>query len=169
MTPPMLSLQTFMPYRLSIASNAVSELVATAYEALFALKVPEWRLIAVLAEDGPQTQQALTRVTRMDKISVSRATRAILKRGLVTRRIHPADARARLVSLSPAGQSLYAQVAPKALEIEARLLAGLSKAEQSQLGALLARLDAAAERLKTELDPAPKSDLAGPGRRQRPD
>ena len=40
----------FLPYRLSIASNVVSDAIATTYHALFGLRIPEWRLVAVIAE-----------------------------------------------------------------------------------------------------------------------
>ena len=47
-----LRLQDFLPYRLSVAANAVSRLIARAYERQFGLKNPQWRLLAVLAEEG---------------------------------------------------------------------------------------------------------------------
>jgi len=47
-----LRLQNYLPYRLSVAANAVSKLIARAYEDRFDLKIPEWRLIAVLADEG---------------------------------------------------------------------------------------------------------------------
>ena len=69
-----LRLDGYLPYRLSVASNAVSRLIARAYEDRFGLTIPQWRLIAVLAEDGPLTQQAIGSRTVMDKVTVSRAT-----------------------------------------------------------------------------------------------
>ena len=39
----------FLPYQLSVASNAVSDLIAERYRKRFALKIPEWRVMAVLA------------------------------------------------------------------------------------------------------------------------
>lgn len=45
-----LKLDQFLPYRLSIVSNRVSSAVASTYQALFGLKIPEWRLVAIIAE-----------------------------------------------------------------------------------------------------------------------
>lgn len=45
-----LTLAEFLPYQLSITSNAVSDLIARAYRGRFALKIPEWRVMAVLGE-----------------------------------------------------------------------------------------------------------------------
>ncbi|HEV7986046.1 MAG TPA: MarR family winged helix-turn-helix transcriptional regulator, partial [Steroidobacteraceae bacterium] len=67
-----LRLQDYLPYRLSVAANAVSRVIARAYERQFGLKIPQWRLIAVLADEGPLTQQALCGRTVMDKVTVMR-------------------------------------------------------------------------------------------------
>lgn len=142
--PTTLKLDEFLPYRLSIASNAVSDAVATAYRTLFGLRIPEWRLVAVLAEDGAMSQQALGGRTRMDKVTVSRAAIALVDRGLVAREANPNDQRSHLLTLSPAGWALYEQVAPKALELERRVFAEFSDAERQRLRTMLERLEAAA-------------------------
>lgn len=141
--PATLRLGEFLPYRLSITSNVVSDAVADAYRALFGLRIPEWRLVAVLAESHGMTQQALTRATRMDKVTVSRAAIALAERGLVERAPNPGDQRSHLLALSAAGRSLYDDVAPKALEIEAQIFAGFEPAEIDAFGAMLTRIEAA--------------------------
>ena len=145
-----LKLDQFLPYRLSIASNRVSSAIASAYQALFALKIPEWRLIAVIAETEGTTQQALGVATRMDKVTVSRAAIALVDRGLVQRRPNPDDQRSHLLSLTAAGQTLYESVAPKALELEARIFAGFSGEEVAVFRAMLDRLEASAAPLDPE-------------------
>lgn len=145
-----LRLDRFLPYRLSIASNRVSAAVATAYQALFALKIPEWRLIAVVAEEQALTQQALGARTQMDKVMVSRAAIALVDRGLFARRPNPDDQRSHLLSLTAAGRALYESVAPEALELEAKIFAGFSAEEIAQFTAMLARIEAAAAALDSE-------------------
>ena len=142
-----LSLDSFLPYRLSITSNRVSDVIASAYRTLFGLRIPEWRLVAVLAEDGAMSQQALCGRTRMDKVTVSRAAQALSERGLVARAPHDRDQRSHLLMLSDAGWALYEQVAPKALDLEKRIFAVLDEAERDQLRAMLERLEAAAAAL----------------------
>ncbi len=68
-----LLLQEYLPYRLSIAANAVSRLIARAYEDRFGLTIPQWRLMAILGDEGALTQQALCGRSLMDKITVMRA------------------------------------------------------------------------------------------------
>jgi len=139
-----LQLDRFLPYRLSITSNLVSDRIASAYEALFGLSIPEWRLIAVIAEAGAVTQQMIGDQTRMDKVTVSRAAIALVERGLLARAPNPGDKRSHLLSLTDAGNTLYADVAPKALELEARMFAGFTRAELDAFVAILRRIDAAA-------------------------
>ena len=54
-----LNLDNFLPYRLSIASNALSSRIAAEYENRFGLRIPEWRLMAILGEGTPKTQREL--------------------------------------------------------------------------------------------------------------
>ena len=140
-----LRLDGYLPYRLSVASNAVSRLIARAYEDRFGLTIPQWRLIAVLAEDGPLTQQAIGARTVMDKVTVSRATQGLVKRRLVQRAPHDADGRSHHLALSKAGERLYSEVSPVALEYEARLLQEFDPAAVEELKRVLRHLESAAE------------------------
>ncbi|MFS2111216.1 MarR family winged helix-turn-helix transcriptional regulator [Sphingomonas sp. Sphisp140] len=145
-----LKLDDFLPYRLSIASNAVSDAVASAYRALFGLKIPEWRLVTILAEGGAMSQQALCGRTRMDKVTVSRAAIALSERGLISRASNPGDQRSHLLTLSKAGWELYEEVAPKALQLERQVFADFSTEERQQLRQMLDRIEAAVERLEAK-------------------
>jgi DNA-binding MarR family transcriptional regulator len=135
-----LKLDHFIPYRLSVASNAVSSRIAESYRKRFGLKIAEWRLIAILAESDRMTPQGLGEATRMDKISVSRAAAALVERGLVSAEANSADRRSHFLKLTPDGRSLYAEIAPAALAMEAELLVTFSNEEKATLDALLRRL-----------------------------
>jgi DNA-binding MarR family transcriptional regulator len=143
MTEPILRLDEFLPYRLSFTSNLVSGKIAQVYQSLFGLSIPEWRLIAVLAERPATTQQMIGALTGMDKVTVSRAAVALADRLLVDRTPHPEDKRSQLLSLTKTGTRLYAEVAPKAKEMEAAIFSVLSTEEQTTLQILLRRIDAA--------------------------
>lgn len=148
MKPPVtLRLDQFMPYRMSVASNMMSDVIASAYRALFGLNIAEWRLIAVLAERVSSTQNELCAATKMDKVTISRAAIALTDRGLVERSANAADKRSHLVSLTAEGRALYTQVVPKALALEKELLADFTAAEVDSFVALLLRLQASAERM----------------------
>ncbi len=147
-----LKLDTFLPYRLSVTSNRVSDAIAGTYQSLFRLRIPEWRLVAVLAEADGLTQQALGVRTRMDKVTVSRAAIALADRGLIARTPNPGDQRSHLLALTAAGRTLYNQVAPKALEMEARICAQLSDDERKMLSSILERLEDAVDGLGQDPD-----------------
>ena len=137
-----LRLDDFLPYRLSYTSNLVSSAIAAAYQRLFGLSIPEWRLVAVIAEWDGTTQAAICARTGMDKVTVSRAAIALGKRGLIARRTSASDRRAFELGLTDAGLALYAQVAPKALELERQIFGGLGAGEATRFLATLRRIDA---------------------------
>src|SRR5688572_33286511 len=93
-------LADFMPYRLSVTTNAVSDLIAGEYRARFGLKVPEWRVMAVLGDVGSQTQRELVGATRMDKVAVNRACKMLEERGLVSRSPNARDGRSHHLELT---------------------------------------------------------------------
>lgn len=140
-----LNLDNFLPYRLSIASNALSQRIAKEYQNRFGLKIPEWRLMAVLGQGVPRTQRELVAITRMDKVTVNRAAKALADRQLIARQAHEADGRSHHLELTETGRSLYDAIVPIALAMEERLEKPLSAAERATLMAILTKLTAAAE------------------------
>ncbi|RKR00204.1 MarR family transcriptional regulator [Maricaulis maris] len=139
-TPPALSLRDFMPYSLAVTSNQVSRLVARAYQDRFGLTIWEWRVIALLGEAEPMTAQSLSDIAAMDKVSVSRAVKALVDRGLVDRAERKADRRSRDLRLTAAGHQIYREITPVALGAEADLLTGLDEAEIAVLAVVLDKL-----------------------------
>jgi DNA-binding MarR family transcriptional regulator len=138
-----LRLDAFIPFRLSVTSNLVSETIASTYQALFGLTIPEWRLVAVIAETEGITQQQVGRRTRMDKVTVSRATIALVDRGLIERRPHISDRRSQSLHLTASGSDLYAAVSPKALELERRIFAGFDQKDVTAFSEMLLRVQEA--------------------------
>jgi DNA-binding MarR family transcriptional regulator len=136
-----LRLQDYLPYRLSVASNAVSRLIAQTYERRFGLKIPQWRLIAVLAEQGVLTPQALCGRTLMDKVTVMRAAQGLLRRGILRRLPNRQDGRSHRLALTNSGARLHRDIVPLALAYEARLLHGFARADITRLDGLLRQLE----------------------------
>lgn len=145
-----LVLDEFLPYRLSLTSNLLSEAVARTYRALFGLNIPEWRVLAVVAETGGTTQQAICARTRMDKVTVSRAAIALVDRGLLARETNRSDKRSHMLVVSPAGADLYGRIVPEALKVQAQVFERFERRELDALGAMLARIDEAVLSLTEE-------------------
>ena len=140
MTGKSSSLAEFLPYQMSITSNAVSGRIALEYRQRFGLSVPEWRIMAVLGDSGPRTQRELTRLTLMDKVAVNRACKVLEERGLAARQPNAHDGRSHLLQLTANGTAMRNQIMPLALEMERRLFSGLSPDELAQFRTLLARV-----------------------------
>jgi len=151
--PDLLDLETFLPYRLSVLSNRISDAIARLYAKRFGLSVPEWRLIAVLGRFGPLSANDVAGRTYMDKVRVSRAVQRLLRRGLIERATDTADRRRSILRLSPEGIEIRAEIAPLALDLERRLLHVLSPADRAELDRLLDLLAAGAARFLDEKPP----------------
>lgn len=137
---PNLRLDNFLPYRLSVLSNAVSTSIAGIYESEFDLSVWQWRIIAVLGEHNDLTSTEVAVRTLMDKPTVSRAATSLIERGILSRNIDDDDRRRAPLSLTDEGQAIYTAIRPRALACERELLDALSPKEVETLHALLSRM-----------------------------
>ncbi len=137
-------LARFLPYKLSIASNAVSGRIAREYQTRFGLKIPEWRIMAVLGDSGPMTPREIGRATLMDKVAVSRACRTLEARELAVREPHTSDGRSHVLGLTRTGREVFEEIMEHALEIEERLFEALEPDERETLAGLLDRVHAKA-------------------------
>jgi DNA-binding MarR family transcriptional regulator len=135
---PALQLGNFVPFRLNRLAAEVSEHLAEIYRERFGLDVPEWRVIATVGPERGCTAQYIAGSTRMHKTRVSRAIAHLEERGLMTRAIRSDDRREMELRLTKAGQRLYAELVPLALERERTLLACMSR---EQLRAFTTGLD----------------------------
>ena len=88
-----LDLGHFLPYRLSVLSNTVATAIAGAYAQRFALTIPQWRVVAVLARAPGLSAAAVADRTAMDKVAVSRAVAGLIRAGRVRRAVARSDRR----------------------------------------------------------------------------
>ncbi|MBO9664595.1 MarR family transcriptional regulator [Dokdonella sp.] len=137
-----LELERFLPYRLSILSNRISQAIAREYQQRFDLTMTEWRVIAVLARfDGAGlSAREVAERTEMDKVAVSRALARLVEAKRVVRRTHDGDKRRSVLLLSAKGWKIHDVVAPLAREHERELLARLDADERRALQRVLDKL-----------------------------
>ena len=144
---PNLTLSSFLPYRLSVVAAVVSEGLARTYMRRFGIAVPEWRVIATIAEFESMTAKAVGRHAHMSKVKISRAAASLEERGLLRRLPNTKDLRESFLVLTPSGKALYAEIAPLALNYVGRLEAAFSDHEKAALDRLLDKLlDVASQR-----------------------
>jgi DNA-binding MarR family transcriptional regulator len=122
-----LVLETFLPYRLSRLAAAVSRDFRAVYGPHHDLTVPEWRVLATLGEYDEMTAKAIGVHSAMHKTKVSRAVRALHERRWLVRQVSAADRREEVLRLTPLGRKVYADIIPRALAFEARLIARLGE------------------------------------------
>ena len=135
-----LDLDRFLPYRLSVLSNRLSQAIARRYQDRFGLSVTEWRVMAVLGLEPGLSATEVAERTAMDKVAVSRAVNALLGAGRLERQFDGTDRRRSILRLSDDGQAIYDAVVPMALDYERALLADLDETERAQLERLLLKL-----------------------------
>ena len=101
--------------------------------------------MAVLGEGKPLTQRELVAATRMDKVTVNRAAKALADRQLIARQAHEVDGRSHHLELTETGRSLYDAIVPAALAAEEKLESALTRDERAKLMEILVKLLATAE------------------------
>ena len=140
MTAKQARLADFLPYLLSITSNAVSDRIAAEYSSRFGLKIPEWRVMAVLGDSGAHTQRELVGATRMDKVAVNRACKVLEERGLIARSPNARDGRSHHLELTATGREVHGAIMPLALKMEAKIFGGFAAGERKTFKDMLERL-----------------------------
>ena len=135
-----LQLEHFLPYRLSILSNTISQAIADDYQSRHDLSVTEWRVMAVLARFEGLSAREVAERTAMDKVAVSRALARLVAAGRVDRSVHDSDKRRSVLKLSAAGWAIHDDVAPMARAREREVLAKLDAEERQWLERILDKL-----------------------------
>lgn len=138
---PEFDLEEFLPYRLSVLSNRVSDAFARLYETRFGITIPEWRVIANVGRFAPISANGVCERSAMDKVTVSRAVQRLVDKGLLDRRTDAHDRRRSSLTLSARGAAIYAEIVPLALRIQAALVAEMDEAERQALDRLMDKLD----------------------------
>lgn len=151
-----LFLDEFLPYRLSVLTNRMSDLIAGIYRERFGLTVAEWRVMAVLGLEAPLSAGEVSQRTAMDKVRVSRAVNRMSRAGLLARHRDRADRRRQQLALSDRGRAIYSEIVPVARAVEAKIFASLEPADRGALDRLLVKLDERVKALADEPEMGPK-------------
>lgn len=134
-------LSAFLPYQLAVASSRVSRDFAELYRAEFGLSIPEWRVLAHLAQSESVSVREIHARVDMDKSKVSRAAARLEAQGLIEKRENPGDRRLLDMRLTPKGHDLIARILPIALAYQDQVLARLGADAEPFRRALLTLLE----------------------------
>ncbi|MDE1939768.1 MAG: winged helix-turn-helix transcriptional regulator [Alphaproteobacteria bacterium] len=143
-----LVLDAFVPYRLSVLTNRVSDAIAAHYEDRFGLTIPEWRVMAALGDTPDLSAREVATRTAMDKVQVSRAVASLMAARRVQRTPSEADGRVAHLALTRAGRAVYEEIVPLALHLEETLLSVLTGEERRTLHRLMDKLATQTQKLE---------------------
>lgn len=135
-----LKLEDFLPYRLNVAASLTSQALSRIYADRYKIGVPEWRILITLGQFGVMTGKAIGSHSHMHKTKVSRAVALLERRKLVARRANREDLRESILSLTPAGQAIYDDLAPAAIKFAQQLLNVVEPADRPALDRALRRI-----------------------------
>jgi DNA-binding MarR family transcriptional regulator len=134
-------LNRFVPYRMVHLASNISLALSKIYKQKFDITIPEWRVLAQLAEQQKLYSKDIGEITSMDKSKVSRAAKALESKGYLIKQTDKNDNRAAYLSLTVQGLMLYQKIAPKALQWEKQLIGVLDASEHRELMKVLDKLD----------------------------
>lgn len=135
-----LPLQEFIPYKLAVVANRLSQSIGALFEERYGIQIPEWRILMALHSCGPLAPNEVVEHTSMDKARVSRAQRRLAELDLIAVRDDPRDGRRLVLFLTRKGTGMCAAIIPAARETEAWFLSVLPAGERQALDRALTRL-----------------------------
>jgi DNA-binding MarR family transcriptional regulator len=140
----------FLPFRLNVLAQEVSERLSRIYAERFDLDIPQWRILANLASRGQTTAQDIARFTLSHKSTISRAVQQLEDRGLIARAVSDADKRSFALNLTAEGKRLFRHLLPQVLAFERDLMAEMTDIEGRALLKGIAALESALTRSRKD-------------------
>lgn len=130
----------YVPALLTVLASTLTNNASIFYRQNFGIGLTDWRIMYRLSSEPWITAHRVCEVSALDKAVVSRSIAWMESRGLVLVRGDTADARRRLLALSPAGLDLHDRITLVALERERNFLDGLTENEVTETIRLLTKL-----------------------------
>ena len=134
-------LSAFLPYQLAVASSRISKGFSELYRAEFGLTIPEWRVLAHLAQSDQVSVREIQARVDMDKSKVSRAAARLEAQGLIEKRENLEDRRLLDMRLTSKGRDLIARIVPIADAYQTQILAQIGTEAPLFRAALLRLLE----------------------------
>ena len=135
-----LKLEDFLPYQLNLVATLTSQALSRIYAERYKFGIPEWRILVTLGQFGTMTGKAIGLHSHMHKTKVSRAVAFLERRKLVTRKANRDDLRESILSLTPAGQAIYDDLAPAALTFAHQLASAIDPTDRPAFDRALKRI-----------------------------
>jgi MarR family transcriptional regulator, organic hydroperoxide resistance regulator len=158
---PYLDLADYLPYLV----NRVGAAFVAGYEqdiGQHGLSIAMWRVLAGLSTGDKHRQIDVAQITSIDVSTMSRLITRLVSLGLVTRTRSDSNNREVSVELSPKGRALVNRLIPRARDLEAQAVAGISAADLAITRETLRRMyDNMAGGTEDAAEPRPKLARGG--------
>lgn len=140
---------SLLGYRLSRLSAAIGQAADRDAAQVAGLKLPEYRVLVVLANLGPQGVASLQEAMLIDKAWISRTLGKLVKKGLAVSAADQSDARRTLFSPTTKGRQAAKALIERATQRQERILHGIDALERQRLVELLTRVQENVDAMRT--------------------
>ena len=154
-------LHEFIPYKLAVVANRLSQSIGALFEERFGIQIPEWRILMTLHAHGPTSPNEVVEHTSMDKARVSRAQRRLVELDLVAVSEDPRDRRRLVLFLTKKGATMCRSIIPEVRQMEAWFLDVLDARERETLDRVLTRLFDCSQELRAVRGQRPAGNGSG--------
>lgn len=139
-----LPVEQFLTFRLHALHSALNRQASAILEGASGLRLPEWRVIALLGTGATLNATKIGQISAIDKGLLSRILAGLKKRGLISIVTDANDRRSSQVVLTAKGRAVYDKTIPHMQARQRALMQSLNKSEQIAVFAIIGKLLSAA-------------------------
>lgn len=99
-----------LPQRLLLLAKMIERVASKQLQVAFGISVAQWRILAFVCTDGPATASYIGSSGEIDQAEISRAVKALLADGLVSREFAEGSKKTMIISPTPKGKELFKKV-----------------------------------------------------------
>ena len=136
----LMSIEQLVDYKIGQLRKLLDRYSGPAVLDQFGLSLAEWRMLSHIHAGGSVTAFWLCRRLQADRAEVSRACASLIRRGYVTSKPNPADARSALLELTRSGQAMFRRIMPVRVQLQNELTDALDRREIAVLYRALDKL-----------------------------
>jgi DNA-binding MarR family transcriptional regulator len=119
--------QSYFGYRMVLAGKLFDRRIIEILDNSGVLTLPQWRVVSQLGLSATGTVRSLADGAAVDRAEVSRATRELVRLGLVNRRENGADKRSPTFELTEAGRKSFGAIRKPISKFIEQLVDGLER------------------------------------------
>jgi DNA-binding MarR family transcriptional regulator len=139
--------EDLITFRVSVLSQLLARVVESSVGRELGLSSRQWRVLVMLNRLGPATSGQVAAATRLDHSQVSRASYELLDKGLIAMDSDQADRRRQRLSVTEAGTAVLRRGIVGSKARQARLRGRLTEADHEVLDRVLATLTDEAQKM----------------------